>query len=226
MNSEYIAPEFNKEAFNCPYCNAFAHQYWINIYRHNGDFNEYAFFADQPNSFHYYQFSISTCSRCRSIAHWVDDKMVYPSGSFIELPNPDMPEEVKIDYLEARDIFRQSPRGAGALLRLSLEKLLIDLDNETEKSESINDAIKKLVDKGLGVQTQQAMDSIRVFGNEAVHPSDINIDEYKDLAPFLFWLLNEIVSDMITKPKKMAEIYSKIPKGKRKGIEDRDKNKG
>ena len=32
----------------------------------------------------------------------------------------DMPEQVKVYYNEARDIFEQSPRGAMALLRLCI----------------------------------------------------------------------------------------------------------
>jgi len=37
MQHNYTAPEFNKTAFNCPHCNAFAAQKWANLHFFDGD---------------------------------------------------------------------------------------------------------------------------------------------------------------------------------------------
>jgi hypothetical protein len=57
--------------------------------------------------------------------------MIYPSEGIAPLPHPDLPDndhhhhhhdQIKDDYLEARAIVSQSPRGAAELLRLTVEK--------------------------------------------------------------------------------------------------------
>jgi hypothetical protein len=50
------------------------------------------------------------------------------------------------------------------------------------------------------------MDSIRVFGNEAVHPGKIQLDEPEEVALFLFELMNDIVEETISKPKRAINI--------------------
>jgi len=73
------------------------------------------------------------------MASFCDHCMDYSFGSmtpwfsgFIRcpLPNDDMPEEIRLDYMEARDIASRSPRGAAALLRLCVEKLCAHLGRQ------------------------------------------------------------------------------------------------
>lgn len=49
--------------------------------------------------------------------------MVYPSTGSAPIPNSDMPDDIKNDYDEARDICLRSPRSACVLLRLCVEKI-------------------------------------------------------------------------------------------------------
>ncbi len=147
--------------------------------------------------------------------------MIYPTGSIAPLPSEDMPEDVKADFNEARAIVQASPRAAAALLRLALQKLTIHLGG---KGKNLNEDIKNLVKKGLPPKVERALDVVRVIGNNAVHPGKIDLRDDLDTAILLFELLNMIVDTMITQPRRVDEIYNKLPEGVRKAIEKRDKS--
>ncbi len=66
------------------------------------------------------------------------------------------------------------------------------------------------------------MDIVRVVGNESVHPGTINVSDDKDLALKLFDLVNLVTEQMISIPKGVDALYSKLPESKRKAIEARD----
>ena len=87
----------------------------------------------------------------------------------------------------------------------------------------INADIKNLVEKGLPNKVQEALDSVRVIGNEAVHPGEINLNDNREIAAQLFKLVNFIAAKLITEPKEIDEIYNGLPENKLKGIKDRDK---
>ena len=112
-----------------------------------------------------------------------------------------------------------SPRGAAALLRLCIQKLCKQLG---EPGKNINDDIKSLVSKGLDPRVQQMMDALRIFGNNAVHPGEIDLRDDRELADKLFLLVNMIAEIMITQPKAISEIYSRIGPNQLAAIEKRD----
>ena len=146
--------------------------------------------------------------------------MIYPFGGAAPLPNPDMPDDVKQDYEEARSILSISPRGAAALLRLAVQRLCKHLG---EPGENINNDIRSLVQKGLPVQLQKALDSLRVAGNNAVHPGQLDIYDNADVATRLFGLLNVIVDNQITQPKAISELYDvTVPAPLQQAIASRD----
>jgi len=70
---------------------------------------------------------------------------------------------------------------------------------------------------------QQALDAVRVIGNNAVHPGEIDLRDDAETATRLFELLNLIVDVTITQPRKVAEMYDKLPESSRQAIEKRDK---
>lgn len=136
------------------------------------------------------------------------------------MPTTDMPEEVYSDFMEARSVLGASPRGAAALLRLVIQKLCPIL-GATEKD--INKAIGQLVkDNKITPALQQALDTVRVIGNEAVHPGIIDLKDDAATATKLFRIVNFIVEKGITEPKQIAEIYGSLPPGKLEGIARRD----
>src|SRR5262249_43259654 len=130
--------------------------------------------------------SISQCQRCKQYAHWQEGTLVFPFASTAPLPAADMPEKIKQDYLEARAILQLSPRGAAALLRLCVQKLMPALG---ESGNDINRDIKALVAKGLPVKIQMALDTVRVVGNEAVHPGHMDLRDDQATANALFGLV-------------------------------------
>jgi Domain of unknown function (DUF4145) len=126
---------------------------------------------------------------------------------------------VRRDYEEASTILDVSPRGAAALLRLAVQKLCKELD---ESGENLNADIASLVRKGLDVRVQKALDAVRVIGNNAVHPGQIDLRDDRATAETLFSLVNLICEKMITEPKHVDEVYARLPEAARKAIEQRD----
>jgi hypothetical protein len=131
-----------------------------------------------------------------------------------------MPVDIRHDYEEARNVVQQSPRAAAALLRLCVQKLCKHLG---EPGKNINDDIGSLVKKGLPVEIQQALDIVRVIGNNAVHPGEITPDDVAGVSSSLFELVNYIVEDRIARPKKLASMFTTLPGPALAGIAARDK---
>ncbi|WP_284165818.1 DUF4145 domain-containing protein [Frigidibacter sp. SD6-1] len=161
----------------------------------------------------------SRCHNCDEVSLWITDQMIYPQIGDAPLANPDMPPDIRNDYDEASNILGQSPRGAAALIRLCIQKLCKHLG---QPGKSINDDIKELVAGGLDPRIQKALDVVRVVGNHAVHPGQIELKDDRATAESLFRLLNLIVEKMISEPKHVDEVYAALPEEARKAIEKRD----
>jgi len=164
--------------------------------------------------------NISECYNCKEIAIWVHDQLIWPNSKIDIQPNQDLPPQIKSLFEEAREIVASSPKGAAALLRLSIQHLCKELG---ESGKNIDNDIASLVSKGLNPLVQQALDVVRVVGNEAVHPGEIDLDDNRDTALQLFNLINLICNQMITQPKQVKALYDKLPENKLKGIEQRNK---
>lgn len=130
-----------------------------------------------------------------------------------------MPLDVKEDYLEARKIVDLSPRSAESLLRLALQKLMPHLG---ESGKDLNRDIGQLVAKGLPLVIQKSLDSIRVTGNNAVHPGKMVLENDMDTALTLFKLMNIIVEKMISEKRELDGLYSRLPEGAKRQIAERD----
>jgi hypothetical protein len=162
---------------------------------------------------------ISQCFVCHKPSIWVHDSVNFPSLKEGPAAHADMPDDVRRDFDEARGILGSSERGAAALLRLCIQKLCDQLGQEGKK---IDDAIASLLAKGLDPMIGRALDSVRVIGNEAVHPGQMDLRDDQATAAKLFGLVNIIVDRMISHPKKVQEIYGTLPESKRKAIEERN----
>lgn len=168
----------------------------------------------------FYNLHASECFTCKKLSIWLYDKLLYPSDQYGPQPNEDLPDEIQADYLEASTILDLSPRGSAALLRLCIQKLCVHLG---ESGRDLNTDIGSLVKKGLDKRVQKALDVVRVLGNEAVHPGQIDLKDDRETAAKLFVAVNLIAEIMITQLKQLDALYDeKIPEGKRAAIEKRD----
>ena len=86
-----------------------------------------------------------------------------------------------------------------------------------QPGKDINDDIAALVKEGLPVKVQMALDSLRVTGNEAVHPGVLDLTDDTDRASALFGLMNYIVEQQITQPRELEAIYKGLPPSKLEG---------
>ena len=157
-------------------------------------------------------------SHCLEPTIWLGEKIIYPTKGEFPLANSDLPDDVKEIYAEAGTIAQQSPRAACALLRLAVQMLLEHLG---EKG-SINTGIGNLVKNGLAPEIQQALDTLRVTGNHAVHPGVIDVDDITNVQP-LFSMINVIADALISQPKRVKEIYDSLPDKDKNAITRRDK---
>lgn len=206
----FAPPESGRSAFNCPFCHAYSNQLWYFGYKMPYGSNGVSKVE---------KFTYSQCTHCDNYCVWFNDTLIFPDSSLAPMPNPDLPEDIKLDYEEARSIIGRSPRGAAALLRLCIQKLCAFLG---EPGTNINSDIAALVKKGLNPLIQKSLDVVRVVGNEAVHPGKIDLTDNPEIAMHLCKLVNIIADAMITQPKHVDALYGILPQDKRDHIEKRD----
>ncbi len=210
---DYVSAEHGKEAYNCPHCLAYSRQEWRYGLRACAQ-KEGVGTAHMVESL-----SMAFCDNCDAFSIWFNDQMVFPDQPTAPPASPDMPDEILTDYDEARSVAENSPRAAAALLRLTIQKLCTHLG---ESSDNINDDIGSLVEKGLPARVQKALDVVRVVGNNAVHPGQIDINDKPEIALSLFKLVNMIVDVMISQPQEVKELFESLPEGAKKQIAERD----
>lgn len=209
----HVAPAHMMDAFNCPHCGAYAHQRWTQA-AHIPVGSASASGQSEPG------LTMARCVRCSKASIWVGKSMIFPDFSPAPPPNLDLGEEIQADYHEAAAIVNKSPRGAAALLRLCIQELCVQLG---EPGKNLDNDIAALVEMGLDSKIQKALDVVRVIGNNAVHPGEIDLRDDLPVALKLFELVNIIAQTMITQSKEIDRLYDSLPEGAKKHIEERDK---
>lgn len=219
MTGRYEQPQFLGKAFTClhPQCATLTSMTWYLLYRkHRGDTYATEYWSCE-------------CDHCEQNSVWlrwgegeVEGRLIYPHILSVPNGHEAMPKECLADFNEAREICERSPRGAAALLRLCLQKLLVHLGGA---GEHIDTDIKKLVAAGLDSHVQQALDVVRVTGNNAVHPLEMNLEDDHESVLILFEMINFIVEERISRPLKTQSRFANLPEKARLAIEKRDKPK-
>ena len=176
---------------------------------------------------------MSWCLKCESVTLWwhfeIPERdgmpksrwyMVHPQRSGAPPANPDLPDDIAKDYKEAAATLSASARASAALLRLCVQKLCKHFG---QPGKNINDDIAALVKAGtIRPMIQQAMDVVRIAGNEAVHPGELNIDDDPELALELFAFVNLIADEAISGPARATAMYERMPKAKLDAVAQRD----
>jgi len=166
---------------------------------------------------------VSKCYSCDGFTFWIKDKIVFPTITKSEIkPHEDLPASLRSEFEEAASVLELSPRSSAALLRLCIQRLMPELN---QKGKNLNEDIGALVAQGLDQNVQQALDVMRVIGNNAVHPGQIDLKDDKAIAVTLFQLLNLIIERCITLPNKLKEMYANLPPNALEAIRKRGKDR-
>lgn len=215
--AEDPSPIFRARAYRCPHCKQFARQNWGQVAQtfieegntHHSSFNIY-------NEYVWF----SRCDACEEIMIWKSAEAIWPAVSLAPEAHPDFPEAIKADYEEARQIYNASPRASAALLRLCLQKLCQHLG---ASGDNINADIQYLYDEyGLGRRVRDSMDILRVVGNNAVHPGEIDLQDNREISLGLFRIINFVIDKAISEPAHIDSIFSQLPESAREAIERRE----
>lgn len=162
---------------------------------------------------------LSQCYSCNKFSIWLNGKIIYPFSRDGEEPNEDLDEEVRLDYEEARAVLDFSPRSSAALLRLCIQKICQKFGGE---GTNLNQDIATLVSNGLDIRIQQALDIVRVIGNNSVHPGQIDLRDDRKTATQLFRLVNLIAEKLISEPKHIQAMFDALPENARAQIAKRN----
>ena len=216
LMTKYFSNDFaGKAPIVCPYCHVYAQFDWN-------------FKQEIKSEKHKYKLIVAKCTSCYSDSVWFqnlqtnEDVLVFPNyPSKLADPNPDMPDDIKQIYVEAAKVLNDSPRASAALSRLAIDKLTKELSNKSSLDKRIGD----LVSKGLPTKLQQAFDIVRIIGNNAVHPGEIDLSDNQEMAKSLLSLLNMITDNLITQPNQIDKFYNSLPERQLKHIEKRDSKK-
>ena len=65
-------------------------------------------------------------------------------------------------------------------------------------------------------------DTVRITGNNAVHPGEMSNEDFDYVASKMFDLLNFIVKKGISEPKELEDLYNLTPENPRKDAEVKD----
>jgi hypothetical protein len=98
----YVSPAHYEDAFTCPHCQVYTSQFWADLTVER--------IRDHRDRTGATPISRSTCFNCGKSAYWFDERMIMPANVDVEMPSPDLPDNLKPDYMEAREIFNYSPK--------------------------------------------------------------------------------------------------------------------
>ena len=107
------------------------------------------------------------------------------------------------------------------MLRLAVQKLCEHL--ERKKVSNLSRCIARWVKEGLDEGVQKALDTVRVTGNNAVHPGKMDLNDDPESVKTLFEVVNFIIEKKISERKRIDQFYDKVlPEEEKQKIAKRD----
>jgi hypothetical protein len=214
-------PKFQGRAYVCPSCSAHAQMDWGELWVDGDD-----------GGFRQTKYWRATCAACRDEQVWLNDSvpgvrtrhvMITPRKLGGTEPHAAMPAAAKALYDEARAVSQDSPRAAAGLLRVAVDTLLRDVVPDAG-TKSLNELIPIAKRQGLPIAVEHGLDVLRVTGNGALHPGQIDLDEEDPAGTVssLCLLINLTVEHLVAAPQMAAEMFAALPAGIRAAIEKRD----
>jgi len=160
--------------------------------------------------------AMSRCFSCGQGSVWRGASLIFPEENTYPLPHRDMPGPTRELYEEARVVAARSPRAGAALARAALEKLLKEV--RPDDKGNLDERIAALHDN-VGTDLWAGLTVLRHVGNKALHGSDptdtvvalVLEDEDSNALDLLFELINQLVDDLLSKPKRTRALFDKLP---------------
>jgi hypothetical protein len=87
---------------------------------------------------------------------------------------------------------------------------------------TLDERIGSAVAAGVHARVQQAADALRVIGNNAVHPGQIDLRDDRACATALFNLVNIVAEKLITEPREVSALFDGLSEGAKEAIRKRD----
>lgn len=147
--------------------------------------------------------------------------MVYPVQARLgSAAHDDMPPHVRKLYEEAAAVAVVSPRAGAAFARVTVERLIKHLDPGAPRGAKLEDRIVQIKRRDISTSLGRMLDVVRVTGNDAVHvkdqPNDLMVlvlddEQGPEFVPLLLQVANDLVDELITKPRVAEELWGKIP---------------
>lgn len=169
--------------------------------------------------------AVACCGRCGEYSIWRDDRLIFPAGSTVPSAHEEMPSSARELYDEGREVVGTSRRAGAALARASLERLLKTLDPDAGKA-SLAGRIDRISER-VSPSLEDMLSVIRHAGNKSLHVED-DPDELttlvldagqEEIVEYIFTAINNLVDELITRPRKAREMYEMIPPESRANIE-------
>lgn len=241
MDSSARAPKHMKSSFNCPRCGAFTGQDWFDLQgqpvdgsygaRELKDSTLVGVSRPTGASAEQARWTASKCFACKNHSIWVHTTLAYPDRQAAvrdseQVPNDDMPQDAADLFNEAVAVLPYSRRAAAALCRASMERLVKSLDPDCPRRAKLDERLARLEGR-VSSTTIDLLNVLRHVGNTALHgeqdgdgSATIYVDEDDEtIAETFFLVINTLVDELITKPRRTAELYKNLPEGVRSSYE-------
>lgn len=246
MAPEIPTPKYMQSSFACPLCGALAAQEWRELHVPTGrggfgPLQNKRRLDTKPAAgprFVDPRWAASQCYACQNHSIWLQEALVYPDPlsariAVAHAPHEDMPEDAADLFREAVSVLPFSRRAAAALCRASMERLVKSLDADSPRRAKLDERLARLEGR-VSSSTIDLLNVLRHVGNTALHgeqdgdgSATIYIDEDDEtIAETFFLAINTLVDELITKPRRSAELYGALPEGVRTAYEAKARRGG